>query len=183
MVMDQTTDPNGQTLHRLTRPYEPPEFVKVATHEQITGMGRDLPPESFADPRTMQFPTHTPAAVVTSAMYLLEAEPGLGKLAEIVRQRVDRAAEYFGVKGHVDKIREKAAAALADAEKPARTPEDEAKHALIAAALERAKAQKEQAHPENTSNLSTEQQAEIAAIEARRAEIREQAKPHLRADD
>jgi electron transport complex protein RnfC len=79
--------------------------------------------------------------------------------------------------------REKAAAALADAEKPARTPEEEAKHALIAAALERAKAQKEQAHPENTSNLSPEQQAEIAAIEARRAEIREQAKPHLRADD
>ena len=75
------------------------------------------------------------------------------------------------------------AAALAEAEKPARTPEEEAKHALIAAALERAKAQKEQAHPENTSNLSPEQQAEIAAIEARRAEIREQAKPHLRADD
>jgi electron transport complex protein RnfC len=79
--------------------------------------------------------------------------------------------------------REKAAAALADAEKPASSPEEEAKHALIAAALERAKAQKEQAHPENTSNLSPEQQAEIAAIEARRAEIREQAKPHLRADD
>jgi electron transport complex protein RnfC len=79
--------------------------------------------------------------------------------------------------------REKAAAALAEAEKPARTPEEEAKHALIAAALERAKAQKEQAHPENTSNLSPEQHAEIAAIEARRAEIREQAKPHLRADD
>ncbi|MBI5898493.1 MAG: electron transport complex subunit RsxC [Rhodocyclales bacterium] len=79
--------------------------------------------------------------------------------------------------------REKAAAALAEAEKPARTPEEEAKHALIAAALERAKAQKERAHPENTSNLSPEQQAEIAAIEARRAEIREQAKPHLRADD
>lgn len=79
--------------------------------------------------------------------------------------------------------REKAAAALAEAEKPARTPEEEAKHALIAAALERAKAQKEQAHPENTSNLSPEQQAEITAIETRRAEIREQAKPHLRADD
>ncbi len=79
--------------------------------------------------------------------------------------------------------REKAAAALAEAEKPARTPEEEAKHALIAAALERAKAQKDQVHPENTSNLTPEQQAEIAAIEARRAEIREQAKPHLRQDD
>jgi hypothetical protein len=37
--------------------------------------------------------------------------------------------------------------------------------------------------PENTGDLSPEQQAEIAAIEARRAEIREQAKPHLRQDD
>lgn len=110
MVMDQTTDPNGQTLHRLTRLLEPPEFVKVATHEQITGKGRVLPPESFADPRTLQFPTHTPAATVVSAMYLLEAEPGLGKTAEAVRRRVDKAAEYFGVKGHVDQIREKAAA-------------------------------------------------------------------------
>ena len=79
--------------------------------------------------------------------------------------------------------REKAAAALAEAEKPARTPEEEAKHALIAAALERAKAQKAQVQPENTGDLSPEQQAEIAAIEARRAEIREQAKPHLRQDD
>jgi electron transport complex protein RnfC len=79
--------------------------------------------------------------------------------------------------------REKAAAALAEAEKPARTPEEEAKHALIAAALERAKAQKDQVQPENTGDLTAEQRAEIAAIEARRAEIREQAKPHLRQDD
>jgi len=79
--------------------------------------------------------------------------------------------------------REKAAAALAEAEKPATTPEEEAKHALISAALERARAQKEQAHPENTVDLTPEQQAEIAAIEARRAEIREMAKPHVRQDD
>jgi electron transport complex protein RnfC len=79
--------------------------------------------------------------------------------------------------------REKAAAALAEAEKPATTPEEEAKHALIAAALERAKAQKARAQPENTTDLTPEQQAEIAAIEARRAEIREVAKPHLPNDD
>ena len=79
--------------------------------------------------------------------------------------------------------REKAAAALAVAEKPATTPEDEAKKALIAAALERAREQKEHAHPENTANLTPEQQAEVAAIEARRAEIRELAKPHLPPDD
>lgn len=77
--------------------------------------------------------------------------------------------------------REKAAAALAEAEKPATTPAEEAKKAMIAAALERARAQ--EVHPENTSHLTPEQQADIAAIEARRAEIREMAKPHLRTDD
>jgi electron transport complex protein RnfC len=79
--------------------------------------------------------------------------------------------------------REKAATALAEAEKPATTPEEDAKKALIAAALERARAQKEQVHPENTADLTPEQQAEVAAIEARRAEIREMAKPHLRQGD
>ena len=79
--------------------------------------------------------------------------------------------------------REKAAAAVAATEKPVATPDEEAKKALIVAALERARAQKEQVQPENTSNLTPEQQAEVAAIEARRAEIREMAKPHLRQDD
>ncbi|OHC65710.1 MAG: electron transport complex subunit RsxC [Rhodocyclales bacterium RIFCSPLOWO2_02_FULL_63_24] len=79
--------------------------------------------------------------------------------------------------------REKAAAALAEAEKPATTPEEDAKKALIAAALERARAQQAQARPENTDNLTPEQQAEVAAIEARRAEIREMAKPHVRQSD
>lgn len=79
--------------------------------------------------------------------------------------------------------REKAAAALADAAKPASTPEEDAKKALIAAAMAKAKAQKEAATVHNTDNLTPEQQAEIAAIEARRAEIREQAKPHLPNDD
>jgi electron transport complex protein RnfC len=79
--------------------------------------------------------------------------------------------------------REKAAAAVAEAAKPAATPEEEAKKALIAAALERARAEKAQVQPENTVDLTPEQQADVAAIEARRAEIREMAKPQLRPDD
>jgi electron transport complex protein RnfC len=65
----------------------------------------------------------------------------------------------------------------------AATPEEDAKKALIAAALERARAQKEQVQPENVSDLTPEQQAEVAAIEGRRAEIREMAKPQLRQED
>ncbi len=79
--------------------------------------------------------------------------------------------------------REKAAAALASVDQPTTTPEEDAKKALIAAALERAKAQKADAAPQNTEQLTSEQQAEIAAIEARRAEIREMAKPHLPPDN
>lgn len=72
-----------------------------------------------------------------------------------------------------------AASAAAPAAGPAQTPSPQA--ALIAAALERARAQ--QTQPANTTNLTPEQQAEIAAIEARRAQIREQAHPHLPPDD
>ncbi len=79
--------------------------------------------------------------------------------------------------------RAKSAAAAADATKSVANTEQEAKKALIAAALERAREQKVQVQPENTRNLTPEQEAEVAAIEARRAEIREMAKPHLWQDD
>ena len=78
--------------------------------------------------------------------------------------------------------REKAAAAIANAEQPT-TPEEDAKKALIAAALERARAQQPVVAPRNTELLTPEQLAEIATVEARRAEIREMAKPHLPPDD
>jgi len=79
--------------------------------------------------------------------------------------------------------REKAAAAKTDAAKETATPEQDEKKALVAAALERVRAQKEQIQPENTINLTPEQVAEVAAIETRRAEIREMAKPHVWQDD
>ncbi|MBK9021334.1 MAG: electron transport complex subunit RsxC [Sulfuritalea sp.] len=102
------------------------------------------------------------------------------RLAREEREKAEKAAKLAA---KTAAGREKAAVAIAVAEKPATTPEEDAKKAMIAAALERAKAQKEQAHPENVSDLTPEQQAEIAAIENRRAEIREMAKPHVRQDD
>jgi electron transport complex protein RnfC len=65
------------------------------------------------------------------------------------------------------------------AAEPAAAPvdADEARRkALIAAALERAKAQKAVVQAKNVDHLSPEKQAEIAEIEARRAKIREMAK-------
>jgi electron transport complex protein RnfC len=59
---------------------------------------------------------------------------------------------------------------------PALPQLDEAKKALIAAAVERARAQKEGVQPKNIDNLAPEKQAEIREIEARRAQVREIAK-------
>ena len=52
----------------------------------------------------------------------------------------------------------------------ATSPAEEAKKALIAAALERAKQQKSQVRPRNTDNLSADKLAEIDEIEARRTQ-------------
>ena len=100
MVMDQTTDPNGQTLHNLTKLYDPPEFVKAASHDVITGKSLGaLPPTAYGDPRTSQFPIDTPASTFVSMMYFLDARPGLGKMAALVEDRIDTAARYFGIEG------------------------------------------------------------------------------------
>ena len=79
--------------------------------------------------------------------------------------------------------------AIAGGEKPAAAPTpaatehtpalpqlDEAKKALIAAAIERARAQKEGVQPKTIDNLAPEQQAEIRELAARRAKVREIAK-------
>ena len=101
----------------------------------------------------------------------------------LLREEREKAEKAAKLAAKTAAGREKAAAAVAEARKPATTPEEEAKKALIAAALERARAERALVQPENTVNLTPEQQAEVAAIEARRAEIREMAKPHLRPDD
>jgi electron transport complex protein RnfC len=90
-----------------------------------------------------------------------------------------------------DKLAAKTAAAreaaqkkLADAAAKAETApaaaggdsEEVRKKALIAAALQRAQAQKAAVQARNTDTLTAEQKAEIAEIEARRAKIRETAK-------
>ena len=61
---------------------------------------------------------------------------------------------------------------------PAASPAEQAKKALIAAALERARQQKSTVKPRNTDNLSPDKQAEIREIDARR-----KATPAASADD
>jgi electron transport complex protein RnfC len=76
------------------------------------------------------------------------------RLARIEREKQERAAKHA----------QKAAGAKAEA------VGDDAKKAAIAAAIERAKAQKAEVAPQNIDNLPPGAQAEIAATDARRAE-------------
>lgn len=80
------------------------------------------------------------------------------RLARIEREKLERAAR------HAQKAAGKADAALGS---------DEAKKAAIAAAMERAKAQKAEVIPKNVENLPPAVQQEIAEIDARRAKVAE----------
>jgi len=79
------------------------------------------------------------------------------RLARIEREKQERAAKHA----------QKAAGAKAEA------AGDDAKKAAIAAAMERAKAQKAEVAPQNTDNLAPAVQAEITEIDARRGEAAE----------
>lgn len=78
------------------------------------------------------------------------------RLSRIEREKQERAAKHA----------QRAAGAKAEGAGEA----DEAKKAAIAAAMERAKAQKAEIQPQNTENVSASVQAEMAAIDARRTD-------------
>jgi electron transport complex protein RnfC len=108
---------------------------------------------------------------------------------EFHNQRLDREkqekAERLAAKtaSAREAMAKKAPAATEAAAAPAAPPATETaavaedpRKALITAAIERARAQKEKIKPRNTENLTPEQEAEIAEVEARRAKIRAMAK-------
>jgi electron transport complex protein RnfC len=92
------------------------------------------------------------------------------RLAREEREKQEKAAKLAAKAAET-----KAKLAAAGAEPPAAAVpgDDDAKKALIAAALAKAQAQKAQATPANTDNLTPEQAAQVAEIEARRARAEE----------
>ena len=82
----------------------------------------------------------------------------------------DDARERFRQRNRrLERERRDKAARLAAKAAAAEPPAEDPKKALIAAAIERARRQKEQVRPQNVDNLSPDAQAAIAAIEARRS--------------
>jgi hypothetical protein len=111
---DQNGDENGQTLHRLVKLFDAPEFVKAASSDAINYTGEDRSPNVFADTATLSFPCHTGPATYVSMMYFLENQGNFSKRAEHIKKRIYKAAEYFGIKKHIDQLVEKHAQANTD---------------------------------------------------------------------
>lgn len=101
----------------------------------------------------------------------IEMVPATGTDAVWDLPRADAARErHFARKARLDAERRERDARLAKQAAAARAaPGADAKRAAIQAAIERARARRAAVTPRNTDNLSPEAQAQIAAIEARRA--------------
>jgi hypothetical protein len=105
--LDQQGDANGQTLHKLITLYGAPDFVKSASSTVINYTAEEKNPTVFADTTSLSFPCHTAPATYVSMLYLLDGQDKLGKQANHIKQRIVKAAEYFGIKKDIDQLLEK----------------------------------------------------------------------------
>ena len=110
MIIDQSDDKAGTKLHGFTKLYDVPEFVKSASHEDLTGKEASLPSTAYADPRTLKFPCHTASSTYVSMAYFLDQEKSFGKVASVIKNRILKAGDFFGVRPELDDLVNKHAA-------------------------------------------------------------------------
>lgn len=106
--LDQSGDLNFSELTRYARLYNFPEFVKSASLGEISTP--DTPkPTVYADVRPpYQFPCHTKAAAYVSYIYFLEKQAKFDATTrERIKFRLDKFAEYWGIKNSIHKALEK----------------------------------------------------------------------------
>lgn len=104
--MDQVHDTNGQDLYRIVKLYDPPQFVKSASDNELCG--DVMPSHVYADPRRKLFPCHTPAATWTSWAFFLEKQGNFSpEDARSVRERLERFTTIHGIEDHIARLREK----------------------------------------------------------------------------
>lgn len=109
MIWDHVQDVSGSEYHRLTSLFPPPAFVKNASHERL--FGEDVPSHLYADAAGRRFPCHSGPATWASALFLFDKQAGLkADEFELYRTRLLESADFFGIRGDVDALREKVAA-------------------------------------------------------------------------
>ena len=110
-TLDQTQDVSGRETHRLTSLFSPPDFVKAASQERVVG-GNNLQRHMYADPLAKLYPCHTAPATWVSALFFEDKRASFtADRAQKIEERLDAAADYFGIRGLVKELRDKVAAA------------------------------------------------------------------------
>jgi len=113
-VLDHTQDLSGSEQHRLTSLYDPPEFVKQASHDQLCGDPEQLQPHVYANVASRAYPCHTKAACWMSALFYGDKHRQLAPaVAENTKGRLLKSASYWNIQAEVEALWEKMATDVA----------------------------------------------------------------------
>jgi hypothetical protein len=108
LVLDQGRDLDGRRLYRLVSIYGAPDWVKSASVDEICG--NQIPAHLYADPAAHLYPTHTKAATWASLAFFLDNRAALPpRHAEIVLDRLVKAARFQGIGAYADELIAKSA--------------------------------------------------------------------------
>ena len=107
LVLDHIADRSGVELHRLFKLYDIPDFVKSASEDTLRP--GPLPDSVYADPRTKDklYPCQDGPSTYLSCLFFEEkqAEFKSPRDREMIRERLDKMAEYWGITDSVEQMR------------------------------------------------------------------------------
>lgn len=110
MFTDQVSDLHHRELALFSRLYAFPAYVKQASIDE-TCSPQGLPSTAYADARDRKLPVHTKAATFLSWLFFLEKRSEIHPvLRDYIEGRLTKQAEYWGIQGDVQSLREKHAA-------------------------------------------------------------------------
>lgn len=104
-ILDQSGDLTFQETVKLAQLYDFPDFAKQADLKEVIGPEQPHP-NLYADTRSpYQFPCHSKAATFVSYAFFLEKQSEIGpKVRATIADRLQKFAEYWGIKNAVRKL-------------------------------------------------------------------------------
>jgi hypothetical protein len=101
---DHVADKGGHELHRLSKLYDFPDFVKKASMEQ-TFQPTNIAITTYADPVRKQFPCHNAASTWLSALYFAEKKAEFHPKDQVrIKAQLDGYVRYWKIKEAVDAL-------------------------------------------------------------------------------
>lgn len=102
-IVDAVSDTSHQTLFKISKLVDIPEFVKNAESDDPATI-KELKQSVFADPVNRKFPCHTKAATWLSQLYFLDNRHKYPtRRAHEVQGRISKAAAFFAVDNSIKK--------------------------------------------------------------------------------